>query len=472
MQLEPRRVEHQRGERQRMAFRETEIGECLQLLVDPVGHLAGDAVPLAHAVVEPATQSAHPLRGALGPHRPAQLVGLGGGEAGAVDRELHELFLKQRHPQRLSQCRLHRRVVVGDRFDAVAPLDVGMHRPALDRPGADQRDLDHQVVEHPRLQSRQGGHLRARLHLEHPDGVGTLQHLVHRRLGEVQLSQVHLDALVLGDQVDDVVQRREHAQPQQVELHQTDCRAVVFVPLQDAAVLHPRPLHRAHVGDRPIADHHATGMDTHVPRQVVDLHGQVDHRFRNVLDVRGVGQPVPPADLLAPCVLLPLGESQRAGHVAHRAAAAVGDHVGDLGGVVAAVAVVDVLNRVLPQVGFDVDVDVRRPVTRRGQEPLEQQLVGNRVDVGDTERVADRRVGRRAAALGQDAVGPAEPGDVVHHQEVARKRQLLNDFQLVLDLRVRPWGPLRRAIAVAGALHDQMPQPAVLGVPVRDVERR
>ncbi len=277
---------------------------------------------------------------------------------------------------------------------------------------------------------------------------------------------------MLGDQVDDVVQRREHAEPKQVELHQTDCRAVVFVPLQDAAVLHSGPLHRAHVGDRPIADHHAAGMDAHVPRQVVDLHGQVDHRFRDVLDVRGVGQPVPPADLLAPRVLLPLREPQRAGHVAHRAAAAVGDHVGDLCGVVTAVTLVDVLNRVLAQVGFDVDVDVRRPVARRGQEPLEQQLVGDRVDVGDAERVADRRVGRRAATLGQDVVVPAEPGDVVHHQEVARKGQLLNDFQLMLDLRVRPWRPLRRTVAVAGALHDQIPQPAVLGVPVRDVERR
>ena len=254
-----------------MAFRKAEIGERLQLFVDPVDHLVGDAVQFAHAVVEPATQPSHPLGRPLGPHGAAQLVGLGGGEAGAVDRQLHQLLLEQRHPQRLSQCRLHRRVVVGDRVDAVAPPDVGVHRPALDGPGPDQRDLDHQVVEHPRLQPGQGGHLRARLHLEHPDGIGALQHLVHRRLGEVELGQVHLDALVLGHQVDGIVQRREHAQPEQVELHQTDCRAVVFVPLQDAAVLHPRPLHRAHVGDGPVADHHAAGMDAHMPRQVLDL---------------------------------------------------------------------------------------------------------------------------------------------------------------------------------------------------------
>ena len=276
-----------------MAFREAEIGEGLQLLVDPVGHLAGDAVPFPHAVVEPAPQPPHPLGRALGPHRPAQLVGLGGGEPRAVDRQLHELFLKQRHPQRLSQRRLHRRMVVGDGFLAVASLDVRMHRPTLDRAWPDQRDLDHQVVEHPRLQPRQRGHLRSRLHLEHPDGIGALQHLVHRRLAQVQLGQIDLDALVLGHQVDDVVQRREHAQPEQVELHQTYCRAVVFVPLQHTAVLHPRPLHRAHVGDRAVADHHAAGVDAHVPRQVGDLHGQVDHRFGDVLDVRRVGQVVP-----------------------------------------------------------------------------------------------------------------------------------------------------------------------------------
>ena len=168
------------------------------------------------------------------------------------------------------------------------------------------------------------------------------------------------------DQVDRVVQRREHAEPEQVELHQTHCRAVVLVPLQHAAVLHPRPLHRADLGDRPVADHHAAGVDAQVPRQVRDLHRQVDHRLRDVLDrVVDSVEVAPLADLLAPRVLLALGEPERAGHVAHRAAAAVGDDVGDLGGVVAAVAVVDVLDGLLPQVRFDVDVDIGRPVACR-----------------------------------------------------------------------------------------------------------
>ena len=90
---------------------------------------------------------------------------------------------------------------------------------------------------------------------------------------------------MLGHQVDDIVQRRKHTQPEQVEFHQTDCRAIVFVPLQHAAVLHTCPLDRADVGDRPIADHHAAGMDAHVPRQVLDLLGQLDHLLGNVFDI-------------------------------------------------------------------------------------------------------------------------------------------------------------------------------------------
>ena len=57
-----------------------------------------------------------------------------------------------------------------------------VHGAALNRPRANQRDLDHQVVEPPRLQARQETHLRPRLHLEHPDRIGPAQHVVDRCL--------------------------------------------------------------------------------------------------------------------------------------------------------------------------------------------------------------------------------------------------------------------------------------------------
>ena len=267
------------------------------------------------------------------------------------------------------------------------------------------------------------------------------------------------------------MQRREHAQPQQVEFDQTDCRTVVFVPLQHTATRHPGPLHRADVGDRPIADDHS-------PEWIPICRGRSaictarSTTGSGIPEIGRSGHRRPTADPLAPGILLALREPQRPRRVAHRTAAAVGDHIGHLRGVVAAVAGVDVLDDLLAQVRLDVDVDIGRSVTGRREEPLEEQSVGHRIDGGNPECIADRRVGSRAPALAQDVVAPAELGDVVHHQEITRELQLGDDLQFPLDLRVgaRRTGP--RPVALPGADHDQLTQPAVLGVPVGNVERR
>ena len=67
---------------------------------------------------------------------------------------------------------------------------------------------------------------------------------------------------------------------------------------------------------------------------------------------------------------------------------------------------------------------------------------------------------------------PAEPGDVVHSWLIARKLELFKDFQLVLDLCVCPRRLLRCALAVPGAFHYHMPQPAVLRVAAMNIEQR
>ena len=102
---------------------------------------------LGHPFVEASADALHPLTAALRSHRLTQLVGLRRGEPGDIDRHLHELLLEQRHAERLAQRALEQRVQVGHRLGAVAAPDVGVHRPALDRTGADERDLDHEVVE-------------------------------------------------------------------------------------------------------------------------------------------------------------------------------------------------------------------------------------------------------------------------------------------------------------------------------------
>ena len=151
-----------------------------------------------------------------------------------------------------------------------------MHRTALDRPGTDQGDFDDEVVEAPRLEPRQRRHLRPRLDLEHADGVGAAQHGVDLVLLG-QLGEVDLVTPVLADQVDGVVQRRQHPEAEEVELDESGSGAVVLVPLQHGAIGHPPPLHRAHLDHRAVADHHPPGMDPEVAGGVLDLGGEIEH---------------------------------------------------------------------------------------------------------------------------------------------------------------------------------------------------
>jgi hypothetical protein len=94
----------------------------------------------------------------------------------------------------------------------------------------------------------------------------------------------------LLDEIEAVLQRRQHAETEQVEFHQTGGRTVVLVPLQHGAVGHAAPLHRAHLDHRTVADHHATGMDAEVPRRVLQLLGQHQHLLGNRIDVTGISQ--------------------------------------------------------------------------------------------------------------------------------------------------------------------------------------
>ena len=123
-------------------------------------------------------------------HRLAQAVGLGAGEPRGIERDLHRLFLENRHAIRPRQDRgqfIGRAVARIGRRDhhrlvPAPPAQIGMHHVALDRPRAHDRDLHHQIIEFARAQPRQHRHLRAAFHLEHAQRIPPAQHVVDRRI--------------------------------------------------------------------------------------------------------------------------------------------------------------------------------------------------------------------------------------------------------------------------------------------------
>src|SRR5262249_27568343 len=78
-----------------------------------------------------------------------------------------------------------------------------------------------------------------------------------------------------------------------------------------------------------------------------------------------------------------------------------------------AIALVNVLNHAFTAVAaWQIQIDVGPFAALFGKESLEEQLHPNRVDCGNSQRVANRAIGSRAPTLDQNAVIPAEIDDV------------------------------------------------------------
>ena len=102
-----------------------------------------------------------------------------------------------------------------------------------------------------------------------------------------------------------------------------------------------------------------------------------------------------------------------------------------------------------------------------GNEAREQQIVLRRIDGGDSEHIADRRIGGGAAPLAQDLLLAREGDDVVDGEEIGRVIELRDQRQL---LREEIAHLLRRALRIAlrqGAAH-QFLQPVLRRPAVRD----
>ena len=99
-----------------------------------------------------------------------------------------------------------------------------------------------------------------------------------------------------------------------------------------------------------------------------------------------------------------------------------------------AVLVLDVVDDAVAVGLAEVDVEVGHRHPLGVQEALEQQVVLQRVEVGDLERIRDQRAGARAPARPDRAavlLGPVD--EVAHDQEVAREAHLQDRVDLELQ---------------------------------------
>ncbi len=150
-------------------------------------------------------------------------------------------------------------------------IDVRVHRLALDRPRTDERDLHGQVVDRLRTRSEQALHLRAALDLERADRVGALDLLVDGRIVERDPREVDRLAAQVRDLHDAVLDRREHAEAEEVDLEEARVGARVLVPLADLAPGHGCRLDGDELDERAGRDDHPARVLRDVAREAGDL---------------------------------------------------------------------------------------------------------------------------------------------------------------------------------------------------------
>ena len=287
------------------------------------------------------------------------------------------------------------------------------------------------------------------------------------RLAVVQRDVVEIDlhAALGTDEVHGLAQDRQVREAQEVELEQAEGLDGVHLVLGHERVAVRRLLERHELGQRLAADDDAGGVGRGVAGDALEMPREVDDPFDARVgihllaegrgDLEGLVELDPELvrDGLGDAVHLAVAVAKDAPDVADGGPGQHRAERDDLGDVVLAVLAPDVGDDLLASAVLEVHVDVRHRHAIRVEEPLERQLVEDRVDGRDAEGVGHDRARRAAPAGRLDPLLAGEPDEVRDDEEVAGIAHRDDDAELVvqplLELRRdRPVPALEAALAL------------------------
>ena len=457
MHLQPGRVVRQQRIGGGVRLVEAVARELLHQVEDLVGLRLRDAL-LRRALGKDGAVRHHLLELLLA-HRAAQQVGAAERVAADDLRHLHHLLLVDHDPVGLLEHLLHQRVRVLHLLAAVLARAEARDQVHRARP-VQGHERDH-VLEHARLGVAQHALHAGRFELEHGDGLA----LAHQPVGAavVERELVEREVLLVGVARDDVVLReledRQRREAQEVELDEADRFDVVLVELAHRAVAARLHVERAEVGDLAWRDQHAAGVHADVAHDAFHAFGQrqqFGHLFLVLLALLDLGCLAARVDHarvrvvrraaqrhglagrrgheLGDAVDMAVTHAEHTAHVAQRGLRGHRAEGGDLAHGVTAVLLLHVVDHAVAVGLAEVDVEVGHRHAVRVQETLEQQLVAQRVEVGDRERVGDERACPRSPPRADRAAVGFRPIDEVgHDQEVAGKAHLQDRRDLELE---------------------------------------
>lgn len=128
-------------------------------------------------------------------------------------------------------------------------------------------------------------------------------------------------------------------------------------------------------------------------------------------------------------------EPQHQAHVADRGPRRQRAEGADLGHVFVAIFVLDVLDNLAATILAKIDINIGRLEPVDVQKPLEQQVVLQRTDVAQVQRVSHQRADARSAGRGRDAALAGETDEIPHDQEVVGEAERVDHVELARAAR-------------------------------------
>ena len=297
---------------------------------------------------------------------------------------------------------------------------------------------------------------RGPLELEDPDGIAPAQHLEGPLVIERHAVYVGPLPCRLLDQIEGHLDHRQVAQAEEVHLQQAEVLDAVHLVLgDDRCIARVRArlglaLHRQVLGERLLGDDDRGGMDAVLAPEALEPPRHVDHELRvGVLLVhlteigcgevavlvtvdtletgpqRGVPAHHERGHGLGDLVAEGIRQAEDTGPVAHGRPCLDCREGDDLGDVIGAVALGHITDHLAPASLVEVHVDVGHLLAARVQEPLEEKVVADRVEIDDAKAVGDTAArGRATPGTDPDPRLPRVVDDVPDDEEIAGETHL------------------------------------------------
>src|SRR6056297_169435 len=456
MRFQPESLVRHQSVGGRVRLVEAITGELLHQVEDVFCEGCVDAILLA-TIQEKLFLFGH-LLGFFLTHRPTQHVSV----TEAITRHhlgnLHDLLLVKDDPvggfqNRLQTFILIIRVRERHGLATVLTVDKVIHHARLQGPRPEQRHQGDHVFQRVRLKAANQVLHAPGFQLEHRRRFGFLAHVERGHVIQRDLVNIErLHALLFPARIDHVerpLDDGERPQTHEVEFHQSGVFHIALVELGNQAATLVVAVKGREIGDLGGRDHHTTGVFTGVPTHALKLQRHFPdflgflvvleklYQLWFLLQRLPQGHARLEGDHLGEFVGQTVGFALDPGNVPNYRLRRHSAEGNDLRDRLSPVLLGGVLDHPVAAFHAEIDVEVGHGDPFRVQEPLEQQVVFQGIQVGDQLGIGYQRAGTGTPARPYRHAVILGPLDEVHHdQEVAREPHLDDDIQLEVQALV------------------------------------